>query len=432
MKVFIFHTTRYADNSVSAQRLNYWVQGLKDENIPTVLIRHNNEGASNLDKNFFLNKPKKERVIIKKFKDQMTILLPQENILPFKINLLANKFFPGVLSGFFGAIFRTQLYNNLLRSFNANFPKEYLPTENDIVITSGPPSSVNEIGLKLKQKNNCRWILDYRDPWTFQNLSAVNKTNIRQEIRDFWMRPLEKKFLACADAITTASAQIKEDLPTGCHSKTEVIPNGSDDLEIDCSKINEYPEKFSVVFSGHIYEAQLADESFFKAAQNFVASRDPKELERFEIHFLGDGNNPDLRRKIEEFNLLPYTRFSNWMPLKDALNEMYHASIFLQLHHKNFPLVTNTKQFNYVALQKPILLCNGNSIELKRFLKDYESARICNEQKEIETVLNQRFNDFLAGKSMKIEIPFEKLEKISRSYHAQKMVNLIKSVAQSG
>jgi glycosyltransferase involved in cell wall biosynthesis len=432
MRIYIFHTSRYIKDSVASQRAKYWANGFERELEQVILIRHGLIPGDDSSKEFFLHPSKSKKAKINTKGNITEICLPQHVRFSYKTQKGIFESWGGLATSIYSFIFRTQLYNNLNKSFKEYFPNEYFPKAGDVVISSGPPSNTHEIGRYLQKKIGVKWIMDFRDPWTFKQKSKTELLNFQQRFRDLWMRPLENKFLAFADKISTASLQIKEDLPLAIQKKTVVIPNGSDDLEIDYSKINSFPEKFSIIFSGHIYAAQLDDETFFLAFKNFVESLTSEDSKRVELHFLGDGENPLLKKMIAKYQLSKFTKLSGWVSLEEAISQMYNASMFLQLQHKGFPLVTNTKQFNYVALQKPILLSNGNSIELKRFLKKYKSAIICHNHDEVVKALNDKFNDFILGRSLKIPIEPEELRKISRSCHTEEMVKVIKSVAQSG
>ena len=70
----------------------------------------------------------------------------------------------------------------------------------DVIISTGPPHSVHLIAEILHQKNDIKWLADFRDPWSdlyynkdFKQLAFAKNKN----------RKLEESVLKNADCITT-------------------------------------------------------------------------------------------------------------------------------------------------------------------------------------------------------------------------------------
>ncbi|WP_316931325.1 hypothetical protein [Polaribacter sp. Hel1_85] len=72
---------------------------------------------------------------------------------------------------------------------SVKYLQEYLDSNKiDAIISTGPPHSMHLIAHKLQQKNNIKWIADFRDPWSdlyynkdFNQLSFAKNKNRKLE-----------------------------------------------------------------------------------------------------------------------------------------------------------------------------------------------------------------------------------------------------------
>jgi len=79
-------------------------------------------------------------------------------------------------------------------------------TQFDAIITTSKPETAHLIGREIKERYPIPWIADYRDLWSsfhFYQYSRLRK------LIDYW---LESKTLLRADAVTTVSQGLQEDL----------------------------------------------------------------------------------------------------------------------------------------------------------------------------------------------------------------------------
>ena len=97
----------------------------------------------------------------------------------------------------------------------------------DVVITSGPPHSLQLIGLQLKKQKGVKWISDFRDPWTeidyFHQLPLTKKATKKHHI-------LEEEVIRKSDMILVVGDTMKKNFLKYSDS-IEVITNGFDTNE---------------------------------------------------------------------------------------------------------------------------------------------------------------------------------------------------------
>ncbi len=109
---------------------------------------------------------------------------------------------------------------------SVSYLQKYLDANDiDVIISTGPPHSMHLIAERLHQKNDVKWLADFRDPWSdlyynkdFKQLAFAKNKN----------RKLEESVLKNADCIVTVSNSLKQEFEK-IAKKVEVITNGFDD-----------------------------------------------------------------------------------------------------------------------------------------------------------------------------------------------------------
>jgi glycosyltransferase involved in cell wall biosynthesis len=140
--------------------------------------------------------------------------------------------------------------------------------EVDIIYSSSPPVSTHLLGLALKRITRKPWVVDIRDPWTFD---ALNKHLRHPGFRLSVEKSLERLCFAHADAIianTPMAERRYKALYSDFSSKIRAIPNGYDSEEmaraaacLDQPSPWRAPDEGVYVIShvGDFYRFQLGD-----------------------------------------------------------------------------------------------------------------------------------------------------------------------------
>lgn len=310
------------------------------------------------------------------------------------------------------------------RNFRAIESQKAIPFhKNDVVITSAPPYSALNIGHYLKRKFGVKWIIDYRDPWTL-GYSTLGYSNFADKIRRFIQRKEELKFLESADCVITVSESLKKLFPQKYHSKIHVIPNGANTDEMDLSKINSTPETFSIVYAGTVHPQQLEDVYFFEIVRNFIAQY--KILpENFKLHFIGASDSIELKSEISKYHLQEYTNITTRVDLHVLYEFMYDASMFLHLKYAERDKIITSKQFDYLALQKAILLPDSDHGDLEESIIQNKSGFVCHSKEELFSILEQEYAKFINKEDVRIYRDDQYVNSISRNHASNKLIELI-------
>lgn len=102
----------------------------------------------------------------------------------------------------------------------------------DVIYSTSPPASAHLLGLALKKATGKPWVMDYRDPWTFESLNVhLRRPGFRLAVE----RRLERVCIKNADAIIANTPRAKrrfEELHPDQGKKLSVITNGFDGEEL--------------------------------------------------------------------------------------------------------------------------------------------------------------------------------------------------------
>jgi glycosyltransferase involved in cell wall biosynthesis len=258
----------------------------------------------------------------------------------------ANVFIPDARAGWL--ITARLKAEDLVRDFNIQ-----------TVITTGPPHSVHFIGKHLQQKQNIRWLADFRDPWSQVYYNQIlPRTSIAEQVDE----KLEKSILSKADEVIVVSRSQAESFRKIVERGYRVITNGFDPEDFKGIKPHDETSKGTLIrHIGNIGEAAVP-EAFLKAVKSVSENID------LTVEFIGD-NHPGLQKLIHKFKLQEIVSIKEYQPHKIAIQKMAEADILLL----SIPDVDDIqhhipgKLFEYIGTGLPILMLgpvDGDSAEI--------------------------------------------------------------------
>jgi glycosyltransferase involved in cell wall biosynthesis len=256
---------------------------------------------------------------------------------------------------------------------SVKFLKTYI-TDNNIntIITTGPPHSVNVIGLKLKTKLDIFWIADFRDPWT--NIDFYRELKLTKWA-DKIHHKLEKNVLQKADKIVVVGNTMKEEFDKiSGKNNISVITNG-----YDADDFSEYKKqnnnKFIIAHIGSINKDRN-HESFYKSLNKLI--KIDKEFEqKIKIVFVGKVD-ASVKEMLNKYDLIKYTEIVNYLPHNEVVQYMFNANL-LYLPINNTPNakgILTGKFFEYLASKNPILAIGPTDGDIAKILKETNSGEI--------------------------------------------------------
>ena len=305
---------------------------------------------------------------------------------------------------------------------SVNYLQKYLDANDiDVIISTGPPHSVHLIAERLHQKNDIKWLADFRDPWSdlyynkdFKQLAFAKNKN----------RKLEESVLKNADCIVTVSNYLKQEF-VKIAKKVEVITNGFDD-EFVAAENSILDKKFSISYIG-LLPKQSNPKLLFKVLKA-LCEESLNFKKDLQLNFIGDISE-EVKVAIEENKLLQNTNFVGYVSHRKAIEYQNTAQVLLLLipNVKNNKGILTGKLFEYLKAKRPILAIGPEKGDLATILQETNSGVIVNfdaeEKLKLEIVaLYQKY------KEDKLTVNFNNIEKYHRKELTKKLAFILKSL----
>lgn len=283
-------------------------------------------------------------------------------------------------------------YNTAVKDGNELLENEKF----DLILSSSYPYTSHLIGYELKGKHNLPWVVDLRDLWT-QNHN-YKFTNIRK----FRESHLEKKVLSGADALTTVSEPWSSKLKLRHkNKKIYTIFNGFDpDL---MSNETELDNKFTIIYTGMIYEGKMDPEPLFMALKELINDR---EIDEKDISVDFYGFNVDiLRNCVEKHKLTQIINIHNLIPHDKVIEKQRKAQLLLLLNWNdpNENGVYTGKIFEYLSAKRPIIAIGGYGGVIDELFDQTNAGVSLTDLNKIKNVIKGYYSEFKSNGEVKYQ-----------------------------
>jgi len=270
-------------------------------------------------------------------------------------------------------------------------------------IISGEPFYLFRIGYSLYTSTGIKWIADYRDDWSTNELQMEKNGGLVR----IWIAKVEAqyemKWVGTADSIISVSEHYTKRLARFLEKKGYTIENGFED-ELLKIKAQSLRDEFTIIYSGVLYPSQdltLIIETLLLAKT---------KGRPFYLRFLGAGFDLKERKRIEgsiPADLLPYIKVTDRLPREKAIVELQRAHVFLGIAYGDMKGIPSSKLYEYMALGKPVLLCPSDGDVMEKMLKESGLGFFANSAKECLDKIEEIRNLYELGK-------IEEMKQISR------------------
>jgi glycosyltransferase involved in cell wall biosynthesis len=305
---------------------------------------------------------------------------------------------------------------------SVKYLQEYLDSNKiDAIISTGPPHSMHLIAQKLHQKNNIKWIADFRDPWSdlyynkdFNQLLFAKNKNKR----------LEESVLKNADCVLTVSNSLKEGFSKTAN-RVEVITNGFDDEVLTENSIL-LDEKFTISYIG-LLPKQSNPTILFKVLKELCAKNENFKND-LKLNFIGDISD-EVKTEITDNQLNENTNFVGYVNHTEAIEYQKKAQVLLLLIpniEKSKGILTG-KLFEYLTAKRPILAIGPEEGDLSEILKDTNAGVVVDFNHE-EKLASEILKLYYQYKDGDLKVDSKNIEKYHRKELTKKLASIIKSL----
>lgn len=310
-------------------------------------------------------------------------------------------------------------YYNIYEESKAIVKKEGV---NKVIIT-GNPFPCFQFGYLLKKEfKDLNWIADYRDDWTTTELSSPQGAVARKLFK--MEQKSELKWVGTASLITSVSEYYVNKISHFVGVKGEELLNGYDEKIEELPAIELAKDRFIITYNGSLYPSQKIEpllELFSELIQHF------KDKIRIELRFPGLDYAPDQGRRVRNSlkDVMDHVTITDRVNRDKVLEMQRESHLLLMIAHEGIKGIPSSKLYEYIGLQKPVLLYPSDNDIIEKTLKDCSLGIICEDETDIENKLTKFIKDFILKGENSFSGDIQKIDKYHRKQQVKKLATLL-------
>ena len=223
----------------------------------------------------------------------------------------------------------------------------------DLVYTSAPSFSTLIVGLLLRRRTGCRWVAEFRDPWTDQHDDERSATPRPVAAVHRW---LERQCLLAADQVVAvtegACERLRAKVPPPHRNKFLLARNGIHALTDPAAHLDG---PFRIVYAGTFYHER--DPRPFLDALRQLVTRRGLHASTVRVDFVGHCrtyHGASVEQMVADRGLAGLVHFHDWMPHEEAQALLRSADLLLFIALRQ-PLQVPNKLYDYLGTRRAIL-----------------------------------------------------------------------------
>lgn len=253
----------------------------------------------------------------------------------------------------------------------------------DVIFSTSGPVTNHLVARRLASEFSCKWVADFRDPWT-QNMHTSGIA-----WREKWEQRMEEQVMADADAVTTVTATFATNFLKKHKQRIkrmELIYNGFDQADFEgLEPTYEEPGKFHAVYAGILYQKRNP-RLLLQAIRELIDEGEVNQKDLL-LSFAGVFDYPgysENRDCVEALGLGDNVRLLGNLPHKQALGLMKGADALLLIGDVSADAGAYIpgKLYEYMGIGNPILALNKPG-EATEIIKNFRLGQVADpEQKD--------------------------------------------------
>jgi glycosyltransferase involved in cell wall biosynthesis len=271
---------------------------------------------------------------------------------------------------------------------SVKYLKKYIQENNiDTIVTSGPPHSLNLIGLQLKKELTIKWLADFRDPWTTIGYHKALKLSSYAEKKHI---ALEAVVLNSADTIIVTSKTTKTEFQALTSRPIEVITNG-----YDIEKVNKKPldDKFTLAHIGS-FLSERNPRILWQALQELVTENENFKKD-FQLKLIG-AVSQEVLDTISEFKLTNYVLNLGYVSHQEAIEHQRKSQVLLliEINSNDTKSIIPGKLFEYMVSERPIIAIGPEGSDFAEIITSTNTGVFFtyNEKEKLKALLLEYYN----------------------------------------
>ncbi|MFM1651989.1 glycosyltransferase family 4 protein [Brevibacillus sp. B_LB10_24] len=280
--------------------------------------------------------------------------------------------------------------------------RQIMKQENiDVIFSTSGPATDHLVAQTLVKEFGCKWVVDFRDPWT-QNM---HRSGIGW--RDRLEERMEAKVLARADAVTTVTAAFAQNFRSKYGRvirRLELIYNGFDRADFAGLQPQRVaPGKFHAVYAGIFY--QKRNPRLLLQAIRELMDEGRVKQDEIQLSFAGVFDYPGYSENadcVAELGLQDVVRVLGNLPHQEALGMMKGADALLLIGDVSADAGAYIpgKLFEYMGIGKPILALNMEG-EATGIIQQFRLGQIADptDKAAVKEAYLKLYEEWKAGRS---------------------------------
>jgi hypothetical protein len=305
------------------------------------------------------------------------------------------------------------------------FSRDLLLKDKEIkkVIISANPFNQFFFGYKLKRACGIRWIADYRDDWSTSDLPL--KFPIFNKLITRLHGKAEKKWVSSASVLTSVSPYITHNLENFIEIPGKTILNGYELEDLDES-IQPEADRFTITFNGSMYPTQEIEPFLEVIGDLIVEASAPLPIY---LSFPGLAFDPSQAQRVTQLTeaYSSHVSITERIPREEVIQLQQRSDLLLMIAHTGLKGIPSSKLYEYIGLNKPVLLYPSDFDIIEETLKDVGLGQICNSKEEIRSSILHLIELKKQGK--RVESKEDKRWEYSREYQTKAVADLLNTLS---
>ena len=310
-------------------------------------------------------------------------------------------------------------YYNIFEESRAIVKKEGIKK----VVVTGNPFPCFQFGYLLKKEFvDLNWIADYRDDWTTTELSSPQGTIAKILFK--LEQKSEQKWVETASLITSVSEYYVNKISSFVGVEGEELLNGYDEMIEELPAFGLAKDRFIITYNGSLYPSQKIEPLllvFSELIQHF------NDKIRIELMFPGLDFNPEQGRRVRNSlkDVMDHVTITDRVNRDKVLEIQRESHLLLMIAHKGIKGIPSSKLYEYIGLQKPVLLYPNDNDIIEKTLKDCSLGIICEDEMDIENKLSKFIKDYILNGENSFSGDKQKIDKYHRKQQVKKLATLL-------
>ena len=269
------------------------------------------------------------------------------------------------------------------------------------LIVTGNPFDLFRFGYLLHKKTGVQWFADYRDDW---NTSAlVKKRSLLEKMLHSLSSRSEKKWVGTASAIFSVSDLYTEKISQFVGIKGYTVLNGYEieerERERSENELTNGPEDFVITYNGSLYTTQSI-EPFLRVIQRL--QEDESIHTKIRLQFPGLGFDPAQEKRVLELTrgFADLVKITSRIPRQQVLEMQHNSDVLLMLAHSGIKGIPSSKLYEYIGLEKPIILFPNDQDIMANTLSETGLGLICENESALEKSIRMLIQKKTLGESL--------------------------------